>query len=504
MSEINKFYRSNLLILTRKSCFHLIKTAYSFPRRDTTTLKKGFYTFGNMSMGTTIFALSTPIGQGAIGIVRISGEKTLEALASISMLKEPIKSRHAYFTNFLDLNGKVLDEVLLTYFKGPQSYTGEDMLEIAFHGSQYILSEALHTLSASGLVMAQPGEFTQRAYLNGKLDLSQAEAVADLIASASEAEHSLAMQQMKGSFSAEIKDLREQLIHFASLIELELDFSEEDVEFADRNALLKLVATIQQKVGELISSFRFGNVIKSGVPVVIVGKPNAGKSTLLNQLLKEERAIVTDIPGTTRDAIEDVITLQGIRFRFVDTAGIRETTDTVESIGVQRSLDKLKSARIGIYLFDINEDIQAHETLYKSLGALREDEGIDFIPVANKVDLASNQNIPNELAGATLISLSAKNGEGINLLEETLVKLIKNSANATDKGVVVSNIRHHTALNATQKALDAATSALNNGLPGDLVAADIREALYHLGSITGEISTDDLLGNIFGKFCIGK
>ena len=457
-----------------------------------------------MNMESTVFALSTPIGQGAIGMIRISGNKSLKIIDAISNLKKPIQPRHAYFTGFLTSTGKPLDEVLLTYFQAPKSYTGEDMIEIAFHGSTYILSEALHTLSALGIEMAQPGEFTKRAYLNGKLDLSQAEAVSDLIASESEAEHTLAMQQMKGVFSAEIRDLREQLIHFASLIELELDFSEEDVEFADRDALLSLVKTIQNKVTELIGSFRFGNVIKSGVPVVIVGKPNAGKSTLLNQLLKEDRAIVTDIPGTTRDAIEDVITLQGIRFRFVDTAGIRETTDAVESIGVQRSLDKLKTARIGIYLFDINEDIETHEYLYKTLGQSFADNGIEFIPVANKVDLTKTELNIDELAGAKLIKLSAKKGEGISQLEATLVHIIKESANASENGVVVSNQRHFAALKATQNALNAATNALQNGLTGDLVAADIREALYHLGSITGEISTDDLLGNIFGKFCIGK
>ncbi len=447
--------------------------------------------------GDTIAAISTPSGPGAIGVIRLSGPQAL-SLAS-EALGIDLQARAANTLHFgrFKIDGKVLDEVVTGIFKAPHSYTGEDIAEVSFHGSPFILSSALQHLLASGARMAEPGEFTQRAFLNGKLDLSQAEAVTDLIASESQAEHNLAMHQMRGGFSKEIQRLREELIHFASLIELELDFSEEDVEFANRNELRGLVEKIHGFVGQLIESFRFGNAVKNGVPVAIIGKPNAGKSTLLNALLNEEKAIVSDIAGTTRDAIEDETIINGIRFRFIDTAGIRDTEDVVEAMGVKRSLEKMKSASIVLLLHDISDSAEAMAANRKSLENDLSQTNASIISVMNKSDLGGSPDMDVDL------QLSAKTGDGLSGLKQKLVDAIE-SGKVQAGDVIVTNTRHLQALNATRESLERTLEGLSNEVSSDLVAMDIRQALHHLGSITGEITTDDLLGNIFSRFCIGK
>lgn len=448
-----------------------------------------------MSSTKTIVALSTPQGEGAIGVIRLSGPKAIQICArhvTDKILDQPANTSQFYR---FKIEEKVLDEVVLTLFRSPQSYTGEDICEISFHGSSFILNQALDALIASGASLAAPGEFTQRAFLNGKMDLSQAEAVADLIASESEAEHRLAMHQMRGGFSQEINRLREELINFASLIELELDFSEEDVEFANRDELQALIEKIQAFVLKLIESFKLGNAVKNGVPIAIIGKPNAGKSTLLNALLNEDKAIVSEIAGTTRDAIEDVVNINGICFRFIDTAGIRETEDIIESIGVKRSYEKMQNAAVVLYLFDISEAAEEHQTATDSIHQ-KLNENTPLLIVGNKADSTTNHHKVDVL-------ISAKTGEGLELLKDQLGEILQIS-NLGKGDTVVTNTRHLEALKATNVALDASLTALTSGLSGDLVAADIREALHHLGSITGAISADDLLGTIFGKFCIGK
>ncbi len=448
-----------------------------------------------MSTTKTIVALSTPQGEGAIGIIRLSGPAAIHICAkhvSKKILEQPGNTTQFYR---FKVEGTVLDEVVITVFKSPHSYTREDICEISFHGSSFILNQALDALIGSGASLAAPGEFTQRAFLNGKMDLSQAEAVADLIASESEAEHRLAMHQMRGGFSEEINRLREELINFASLIELELDFSEEDVEFANRDELQALIDKIQAFVLKLINSFKLGNAVKNGIPIAIIGKPNAGKSTLLNALLNEDKAIVSEIAGTTRDAIEDLVNIHGIRYRFIDTAGIRETDDVIESIGVKRSYEKMRSAALVLYLFDIFETSKEHKIATDALRS-KLTENTPILIVGNKSDQAINQHKVDLL-------ISAKTGEGLETLRDKLGDIMQIS-NLGKGDAVVTNTRHLEALKATHVALDASLTALTSGLSGDLVAADIREALYHLGSITGAISADDLLATIFGKFCIGK
>lgn len=449
-------------------------------------------TFAAMHDQDTIVALSTPQGEGAIGVIRLSGSASIDIVAQhAGMAVQQQPPNTVKFARF-KVNDTVLDEVVITVFHGPNSYTGEHVVEISFHGSPYILNTALRALIQSGARLALPGEFTQRAFLNGKLDLSQAEAVADLIATESEAEHRLAMHQMRGGFAKEIDALRQELIDFASLIELELDFAEEDVEFANRDHLLALIEKIQGFIYDLLASFKTGNAIKEGVPVAIIGRPNAGKSTLINALIREDIAIVSDIAGTTRDAIEDQCVIGGIKFRFTDTAGIRETADAIESMGVQRSLDKMRSAHVVILLRDATASLEEDERAIAEIkSAISKDQHL--IEVWNKSDLSPKDGG---------LQISAKTGEGLDALKEQLVAAVQ--FNSRSQQTVVTNARHHEALEKCMESLMRAQVGISSGVSGDLVSSDIREALYHLGSITGAISTEDLLGNIFGRFCIGK
>lgn len=457
----------------------------------------------------TIVALASPQGIGAIGVIRLSGPDAIRICNSVFGTKtlkkknlEEVKTHTIHFGVIHD-GDIILDEVLASVFKAPHSYTAENTVEISCHGSPYIQQQIIQLFIRQGARLATQGEFTLRAFLNGKLDLSQAEAVADLISSNSATSHQVAMQQMRGGFSNKIKLLRQNLIDFASLIELELDFSEEDVEFADRSDLKNLVNSIQRIVQRLIDSFEVGNVIKNGIPVAIVGKPNAGKSTLLNALLNEEKAIVSEIPGTTRDVIEDEISIDGVLFRFIDTAGIRETTDIIESIGVERAYEQIKLSSIAIYLFDVHEitpnelkqivsEIEPH--LHNS----------QLVLVANKIDKEDMEYTYREFAEfKNMIFISAKEQTGIDELKKHLVTLFDNSTvNVTE--TIVTNARHVEALRHTNSALIKVLEGLNSNVSGDFLAMDIRQALHHLGTITGEISSDDLLTNIFSRFCIGK
>lgn len=446
-------------------------------------------------------AIATPTGPGALGIVRVSGPMAIEAVNDIfsrDLLTQPANT--VVFGRIRDKE-ETIDEALVSVFRAPNSYTGEDLVEISCHGSPYILARTTQLLLENGAVAASPGEFTQRAFLNGKLDLSQAEAVADLIASESAAGHRIAMQQLRGGFSNDLAVLREKLIHFASLIELELDFAEEDVEFANRDEFKQLIREILDKVMVLIDSFKWGNVLKQGVPVVIAGKPNAGKSTLLNALLKEEKAIVSEIPGTTRDSIEDEIVLEGIRFRFIDTAGLRETTDTIEAIGVERSMAKLKTASIVLYLYDLGEtSVQAAERELEKIQREMPDGDASFLLVGNKVDRADK---PVTETKETQLFISAKTGEGISQLTDRLLNIA--GADKLQSGMtVVTNTRHLSALQRVRESLEKALEGTESGISNDFIAMDIRQALHYIGEITGQVSTDDLLGNIFSRFCIGK
>lgn len=457
----------------------------------------------------TIAALATPQGIGAIGLIRLSGPKAIDicerVFATKNLKKKSLhdQSTHTIHFGVIHDNDIILDEVLVSLFKAPHSYTSENTVEISCHGSQFIQQQILQLFIRHGARMANQGEFTLRAFLNGKLDLSQAEAVADLISSNSAASHQLAMQQMRGGFSSKIQLLRNNLIDFASLIELELDFSEEDVEFADRKDLKKLVLTIQKIVQRLIDSFEIGNVIKNGIPVAIVGKPNVGKSTLLNVLLDEDRAIVSDIAGTTRDVIEDEINIDGVLFRVIDTAGIRDTNDIIESMGVQKTFEQIKLSSIAIYMFD------AHEITASELKLIVEEikphlHDSQLVLVANKIDKEDIEYTKREFAGfPDLIFISAKEQLGIEGLKKYLVTLFdKRVVNVTE--TIVTNARHVEALRNTNSSLIKILDGLNNNVTGDFLAMDIRSALHHLGTITGDISSDDLLANIFSRFCIGK
>ena len=452
----------------------------------------------------TIVALATPNGLGAISVIRISG---LNAISITEKLFKPKGNKklsnqksHTVHLGHLIRNGHELDEVLVTLFKGPHSYTGENTIEISCHGSTYIQQEIIDLFIENGIRVANPGEFTLRAFINGKMDLNQAEAVADLIASENEGSHKLAMEQMKNGFSNDLKKLRSELLHFSSMIELELDFSQEDVEFAERSEFKKLTIKIQSELEKLIDSFKSGNVLKNGISVAIAGKPNAGKSSLLNTLLNEDKAIVSDIPGTTRDSIEDSLVIDGINFRFTDTAGLRETKDVIESKGIEKTKEKINSARILIYLFDSNDT--SFKEINSDLKSFKR-EDLSILLVRNKVDLKNtNQILINELEKFEIIEISANNADSVNLLKKRLINEINILNPYTD--TVISNSRHYEALMNALKAIEEVNIGLKNDISGDLLSVDIRKSIEHLAEITGEITNDDVLGNIFANFCIGK
>lgn len=449
----------------------------------------------------TIVAISTPPGLGAIGVIRLSGPEAIKIVDSV--FSKDLSSAKGYTVHFGRITppgGSTLDEVIVNVFRAPRSYTREDVAEVSFHGSSYILQEALNLFVQQGARPATAGEFTQRAFLNGALDLAQAEAVADLIASTSAKAHEIALNQMRGGVSRELKTLRSRLLDFTSLIELELDFGEEDVEFADRTQLLSLIDEMKTRIGGLISSFSYGNAIKRGVPTAIIGKPNAGKSTLLNALLQENRAIVSHIAGTTRDVVEDRLVIEGIEFRLQDTAGIRETSDEIEKEGVSRSIGLAKKAGLVIYVFDPQEeDIVEAKTYVLSLDL---PESVAVIYVANKVDLLDYTPMDK----SEVLHISAKEGLRMEALRGKMVTEVGMYLRGSGAGedVIISNVRHLEALRRTYEALVEVAEGLEVGLSGDLVSIDLRSALGFLGEITGEISTDEVLGNIFGKFCIGK
>lgn len=448
----------------------------------------------------TIVALATPPGVGAIGVIRISGPDTISIVDQLFKGKDltSVKSHTIHLGTIRD-EDVIVDEVLVSIFKGPNSYTKEDVIEISCHGSPFIIQQLIRLLLTRGARLAKAGEFTQRAFLNGRFDLAQAEAVADLIASENESMHRAAMNQMRGGFSQEIARLREELVHFASMIELELDFSEEDVEFASRDELKKLIYSLKNIISKLTESFTLGNAVKNGIPTVIAGKPNAGKSTLLNALLNEEKAIVSDIPGTTRDVIEDVINVDGIAFRFTDTAGIRMTEDKVEAIGVERTHAKMKQASVIVYLIDLTNDTA--EEISKQLDYLKELQ-VPYLLVGNKMDEAKPE-LRKLLEAEKALFISASQKENLENLKDALKELVSLDQFKTGN-TMVTNLRHYESLIETNKALDQVLEGIDNQVTNDFVALDIRHALHHLGEITGEITTDDLLDNIFSKFCIGK
>lgn len=447
----------------------------------------------------TICALATPNGIGAIGVIRLSGSEAWGITSRLFSKDLKGKSTHTvHFGTISNLKGELLDEVLITLFAEGKSYTGEESVEISCHGSSFILGKIITAIIEAGARMANPGEFTQRAFLNGKLDLSQAEAVADLIASQSRSAHDIALKQLRGNFSSELKELREKLIHFASLVELELDFAEEDVEFADRTELKQLVSDVLAYIVRMASSFELGNAIKNGVPVAIVGAPNTGKSTLLNQLLGENRAIVSDIAGTTRDVIEETLNIDGILFRLIDTAGIREGAEEIEAMGIERSKEKIDQAKIVLCLADASNPNNVTEVQNWSKELSLNHPNKKIAVILNKMDLNTIGSLSeNE------IQISAKEGKNMEDLKTWLVDNVKGNFDMANE-TIVSNARHHEALLKTAESLTQAKNGLETGITADFVAMDIRQAMFYLGSITGDISTDDLLGNIFAKFCIGK
>lgn len=449
----------------------------------------------------TICALSSAPGMGAIALIRLSGKDAMSIVESIFTKSLASQKTHTAHFGRIHKDDNIIDEVVVTLYKNPGSFTGEDIVEIACHGSVYIQEQILKLLIQKGARMAGPGEFSLRTFMNGKMDLSQTEAIADLISSTSKAAHKVAMHQMRGGFSSEINELREGLISFASLVELELDFSQEDVEFADRQQLRELVEQVNAKVSSLLHSYKLGNVIKNGVPVAIVGSPNAGKSTLLNALLNEEKAIVSDIAGTTRDVIEDTIVLNGVEFRFIDTAGIRETEDIIENLGIKRAYDQIKKAAIILLLIDLTEMsedfvLQQIATFEKSVNL----EEQDFIPIFNKVDQVDLKQYQKLTEKGLFISAKTKDN-----LEDLVNRLAATVGNVHEGDqTIVTNARHYEILLKCKESLVKVEEGLEMEIPGDLLAMDIRETLYHLGEITGQITTDDLLGNIFANFCIGK
>ena len=462
-----------------------------------------------MYQNDTIIALATPSGAGAIAVIRLSGSKAIAmvdaSFKSISTKKLVSQKTHTIHLGHVVEDSRVLDEVLVSVFKNPKSYTGEDVVEISCHGSSYIQQEIIQLFVRNGARIANPGEFTLRAFLNAKLDLSQAEAVADLIASDNKASHQIAMQQMRGGFSNEIKVLRDELLNFASLIELELDFSEEDVEFANRKQFEELLERIIKVLKHLIDSFSTGNVIKNGIPISIIGAPNVGKSTLLNALLNEDKAIVSDIAGTTRDAIEDEITIEGIKFRFIDTAGIRTTEDTIESIGIKKTFEKITQSQVVLYLLDstkvTTETIQIFNSEIRKIQEQYPDK--QLIVVANKMDEADQEYIETSFVYTHTLFTSAKSGLGIDTLKAKLLEFVNTGA-LRNNDTIITNSRHYDSLLKALAEVQKVQQGMDANLSGDLLAIDIRQALYHFGEITGEITSDDLLGNIFANFCIGK
>jgi tRNA modification GTPase len=466
-----------------------------------------------MMYNDSIVALATPSGAGAISIIRVSGPDAIEIGASVfkSIKNKDLKQQktHTLHLGHIIDEVKTLDEVLISIFKGPNSYTGENTIEISCHGSTYIQQQIIQLLLRKGCRMADAGEFTLRAFLNGKLDLSQAEAVADLISSDNEASHQIAMQQMRGGFSNEIARLREELLNFASLIELELDFAEEDVEFADRTQFHELLNRIEFVLKRLIDSFAVGNVIKNGIPVAIVGEPNVGKSTLLNALLNEERAIVSDIAGTTRDTIEDELVIGGIGFRFIDTAGIRETKDVVESIGIQKTFEKIEQAQVVLYLFEsLKFKVSGSEYITEIEKVKNKYPLKPLVIVINKSDLISSEETESlivqlETLNLKQILISAKQKTGIDELKNTLLSFVNTGALRNNE-TIVTNTRHYDSLLKALDEIQKVKFGLESNLSSDLMALDIKEALYHFGLITGQVTNDELLGNIFANFCIGK
>ena len=460
-----------------------------------------------MTNRDTIIALATPNGLGAISVLRISGKESISVTEKVFKAKNnkllSKQDSHTVHLGHLIKKGHQLDEVLVTLFKGPHSYTGENTIEISCHGSTYIQKEIINLFIDNGIRVANPGEFTLRAFLNGKMDLNHAEAVADLIASENEGSHKLAMQQMKSGFSDDLKKLRAELLHFSSMIELELDFSQEDVEFVERDEFKKLTNKIKLELNTLINSFQSGNVLKNGISVAIAGKPNAGKSSLLNTLLNDEKAIVSEIPGTTRDSIEDSLIIQGINFRFTDTAGLRETTDFIESKGIEKTINKIKNAKILLYLFDAN-DTNVNE-IKSSINNFKRDD-LSIILVRNKIDLI-NQNSKllddiKSISKSQLLEIEATDAKSVESLKIRLINEVELLNPYTD--IVISNSRHYEALIKALRAIEEVNEGLVNNVSGDLLSVDIRRSIDHLSEITGEITNDDVLGNIFANFCIGK
>lgn len=465
----------------------------------------------------TICAPATAIG-GAISIIRISGPQSLDICEKIFYPSDKsikLADQKGYTVVFGDVRSgdKVLDEVLLTIFRSPHSYTGEESAEFSCHASSYIIRKILELLIDQGAVAAKPGEFTQRAFFNGKMDLSQAEAVADIIASKTSSSHRIAINQMRGSFSEEIRNLRFELLNFASLVELELDFGEEDVEFADRKDLKSIIIRVKELADKLSDSFMLGNVLKNGIPVAIVGKPNSGKSTLLNALLREERALVSEIPGTTRDIIEDTIVIDGIEYRFIDTAGLRETSDIIEAMGIKKTHEKINQASIILLIDEITDTVESINKRIKSIRELIKKSGKRLIVLINKIDtLSNNDKVEVEVKikskikledKDTLLFISAKEKSGLDDLRSRLSDFIEKDKFSQDD-IIITNIRHYEALLSVSESLGRVMKGLDDQIPDDLIAIDIRQALHYLGEITGEITSDEILGNIFRNFCIGK